>query len=95
MGRGLLSAPVASPRLFGHLFCSLSGQNSQLLPSISMLAWLLCLCTGWASMCNTLLSWGFPGGPVVENPPANAGDTGSLVREDPTCRGATKPVFHN
>ena len=22
-------------------------------------------------------SWGFPGGPVVKNPPANAGDTGS------------------
>ena len=25
---------------------------------------------------KTLL-WGFPGGAVVENPPANAGDTGS------------------
>ena len=22
--------------------------------------------------------WGFPGGAVVENPPANAGDTGSV-----------------
>ena len=29
---------------------------------------------------------GFPGGAVVENLPANAGDTGStLVWEDPTC----------
>ena len=38
----------------------------------------------------------FWGGAVVKNPPANAGDTGSiLVREDPTCRGATKPVCHN
>ena len=39
----------------------------------------------------------FPGGTVVKNPPANAGDTGSraLVREDPTCCGATKPVRHN
>ena len=24
------------------------------------------------------LSWGFPGGSVVKNPPANAGDTGSI-----------------
>ena len=42
--------------------------------------------------------WGFPGGAVVKNPPANAGDTGSSPgpgREDPTCRGATKPVRHN
>ena len=42
---------------------------------------------------------GFPGGAVVKNPPANAGDMGSwvraLVQEDPTCRGATKPVRHN
>ena len=39
----------------------------------------------------------FPGGAVVKNPPANAGNMGSsvLVREDPTCRGATKPVCHN
>ena len=39
---------------------------------------------------------GFPGGAVVKNPPANAGDTGSIPGwEDPTCRGATKPVRHN
>ena len=38
----------------------------------------------------------FPGGAVVKNPPANAGDTGSgPVWEDPTCRGATKPVRHS
>ena len=39
----------------------------------------------------------FPGGAVVKNLPANAGDTRvrSLVREDPTCHGATKPVSHN
>ena len=38
----------------------------------------------------------FPGGAVVKNPPANAGDTGSsLVWEDPTCCGATKPMSHN
>ncbi|KAJ8785661.1 hypothetical protein J1605_007258 [Eschrichtius robustus] len=101
----------------------------------------------------TVEGQGFPGGTVVENLPANAGDTGSspgpgrshmpqsnwarepqllslrvwslrsatreaaiaslvaqwlrirlpmqgtrvrvLVREDPTCRGATKPVRHN
>ena len=38
---------------------------------------------------------GVPGGTVVKNPPANAGDTGSSpVWEDPTCDGATKPVRH-
>ena len=35
----------------------------------------------------------FPGGPMDKNLPANAGDLGwTLVREDPTCFGATKPV---
>ena len=39
---------------------------------------------------------GFPGGAVAENLPANAGDTvRALVWEDPTYRGATKPVSHN
>ena len=38
--------------------------------------------------------WGFPGGAVVKNPPANAGDVGSSIREDPTCHRATKPVHH-
>ena len=39
---------------------------------------------------------GFPGGAVVKNPPANAGDTvRSMVRKDPSCRRATKPVLHN
>ena len=42
----------------------------------------------------------FPGGAVVKNPPANAGDTGpgglrALDQEDPICCGATKPVSHN
>ncbi|KAG5201640.1 hypothetical protein JEQ12_004403 [Ovis aries] len=32
------------------------------------------------------------GGTVYGNPPANAGDTGSLIREDSTHCGATKPV---
>ena len=37
-----------------------------------------------------------PGGAVVKNPPASAGDhVRSQVREDATCRGATKPVRHN
>ena len=37
----------------------------------------------------------FPGGTMVRSLPANVGDTGSLVWEDPTCREATKPVRHN
>ena len=40
--------------------------------------------------------WDFPDGAVVKNPPANAGtQVQALVREDPTCHGATKPVCHN
>ena len=39
---------------------------------------------------------GLPGGTVVENLPAKAGDTvQALVWEDPTCCGATRPVSHN
>ena len=38
----------------------------------------------------------FYGGPMVKNPPANAGDMGLIpgIREDPTCQEATKPVGH-
>ena len=48
-------------------------------------------------LCNNILKIeGFPGGAVVKNPPANAGDTGSIpAQEDPTCSRATKPVHHN
>ena len=37
-------------------------------------------------------SGNFPGGPVVKNPPSNAGDAGSIPSwgTDPTCCGATK-----
>ena len=28
--------------------------------------------------CINKLFWGFPGGPVVENPPCNAGDASSI-----------------
>ena len=42
------------------------------------------------------MALGFLGGAVVKNLPANAGTrVQPLVREDPTCRGATKPVRHN
>ena len=38
----------------------------------------------------------FPGGAMVKNPPANEGTwVRSLVWEDPTCCGGTKPVRHN
>ena len=29
-------------------------------------------------ICNTVLTMGFPGNPVVKNPTDNAGDTGSI-----------------
>ena len=38
----------------------------------------------------------FPGGAAVKNPPPMQGTrVRALVWEDPTCRGATKPVQHN
>ena len=43
-----------------------------------------------------LLIRGFPGGAVVMNLPSMQGtQVQALVWEDPTCRGATKPVRHN
>ena len=57
-------------------------------------------------MCDNMGFWkakvisaGFPGGSVVKNPPANAGDTGLIP--DPggshilSCRGAAKPIRRN
>ena len=44
------------------------------------------------------LKLGFPGGPVAKNPPANAGDMGSIPGQEakiPTCCRATEPVYHN
>ena len=44
------------------------------------------------------MKMGFPGGPVVKNPPCNARDIDqvrSLLQEDPTCHGVTKPMSHN
>ena len=39
---------------------------------------------------------GFPCGPVVKNPPANAGDTGLISGPgNPTRLGTTEPVCHN
>ena len=39
---------------------------------------------------------GFPGGLVVKNSPASAGDVGSiLAQEGSTCRGVTKPESHS
>ena len=42
----------------------------------------------------------FPGGALDKNPPANAGDMGSipgrpLIREDSTCHRAIKLMHHN
>ena len=40
------------------------------------------------------ISKNFPGGRVIKNPPATAGDTGSIPSpEDFTCLGATKAMY--
>ena len=41
-----------------------------------------------------MMSQDFPGGAVVKNPPANAGDTGSSLGRSHMPQ-ATKPVHHN
>ena len=39
--------------------------------------------------------WDFPGNPLVNNLPANAGAGVQFqVQEDPTCQWATKPTCH-
>ena len=41
-------------------------------------------------------SMGFPGGSVVKNLRANAGDmVQALIRDDPTYLGVAKPMNHN
>ena len=45
---------------------------------------------------NSVDPGGFPGGSVVKNPPANAGDRSSIpIWEDPICLGAMKPQRHS
>ena len=54
-----------------------------------------CQGTGVQFLVGELRSYklGFLGGSVVRTLPANAGDMGSIW-EDPTCRGAAKPLCH-
>ncbi|KAI4551670.1 hypothetical protein MJT46_017922 [Ovis ammon polii x Ovis aries] len=53
----------------------------------------------WKGVKEKVISGGFPGGSVVKNPPANAGDTGLIP--DPggshilSCHGAAKPMRRN
>ena len=42
--------------------------------------------------------WDFPGGPVVKNPPSNAGDVSLIPDRETkilTCHRATEPACHN
>ena len=58
-------------------------------------------CYGPVTLCASHFSpfkcvWGFPGGPLVKNLPANAGNmVQSMFQEDPMCCGATEPTGHN
>ena len=54
-------------------------------------------CYSAARVLETKKEWGdFPGGPVVKNHlPMKGTHVESLVQEDPTCHGATKPDRHN
>ena len=51
-----------------------------------------CISMRFSAISYKEIDESFPGGLVVKNPPTNAGArVQSLVREDPTCRGATEP----
>ena len=82
-GKGMVGWMAEEDRLsLGHCYLGHGPQTS----SLSSL---------WEPLRNAG-SWDLPGGPVVKNLPANAGDrVQSLVREDPTCLGATKALCHN
>ena len=52
----------------------------------------------WEKMKGKKEKYGFPGSPVVENLPCNAGDTGFISGQKtkiPHTWGAIKPVCHN
>ena len=83
------------------------GTSSGVLAILSFLTWVLLhscvhlVITSWAIKISFV---GFPGGAVVENLPANAGDTGSspglgrshMPRSSwATCHGAAGPVSHS
>ena len=72
--------------------------------TLGLVAWLEMHVGGVGDICKSQelqsrdqdLHWGFPGGSVVKNLPASAGVVvQALVREDPTCDRATKPVHRN
>ena len=47
------------------------------------------------NLVKFMLLWGFPGGSVVKNPPAQAGDTGDeglIPLEDPLEKEMTRPT---
>ena len=48
------------------------------------------------SISDEIMKLSFWGGPVVKNPPCNAGDTGSIPgQERSTSHGTTKPMSHD
>ena len=83
-----LDMALRSPQPVSHWFCPLRS----FCPSArELLAAALLLWVDFKSV-----DWDFPAGPVVKNPPANAATrVQSLVWEEPTCLGATKPRSHN
>ena len=48
-------------------------------------------------LCQESHTWNFPSGPVIKNPPPNAGGAGSIPGQGtyPTGQGTAKPVPHN
>ena len=55
-----------------------------------------CECVCFKDKCiSKYVRADFPDGTVEKNPPANAGERGLGVGEDPTCCGANKPMCYN
>ena len=65
--------------------------NCGLARNLSQNHWLTCSSSSVTKLCKD-----FRGGPVVDRPPARAGNTGSVPGLGrPTCRGATEPMYHS